>query len=123
MTDVIQDLPTPDVADVQQVTMPAIDAVAVAVDGVVNVRNVPNKKGASTSTTIGTTPQKVLWDDDRRAVATLICESEFSLMNKNSGMAARWPADVPCVITHTSAVWAKSAATAELTVITESWAD
>lgn len=120
----MQDPPTPSVAELNQDEEILIPSVPVTIGEIVNVRNVPNKRGVVTIEHVTTTAVKVLDASTKRAVATLVCASDILLHNSGTGTGAYWPADTPLTITSTSELWASvSTSEADITVYIESWAD
>lgn len=107
-----------------------LDPVPVAVTGPVAVQNVPSRAGASFGRLLlaADVPQApILPADPRRRIARLLCGQPFRVGSEQSavtqGVAALWPADVVCEVTHGEAVWVSVTADAEISVMVENWAD
>lgn len=118
----IIDPPNPDLDELQQREIPPpFPPVPVTLDGPVPVRILPSKKGPAFTHPLYGTLSRVLGYDPSRAVAILVCESEWFYSTGSSGQLVRWPADVPLPIGHCDEVFARVAtdATADLSVITE----
>lgn len=110
-------------------TLP-LDPVPVAVTGPVAVQNVPSRAGASFNRLLlaADVPQTpILPADPRRRIARLICGQSFSIGTEQSavtqGVAATWPANTVCEVTHGEAVWVDVTADAAISVMVENWAD
>jgi|SRR5687767_7171103 len=108
----------------------AIPSVPVRVEGPVTTQQIPSRAGASFSRLLlaADVPQApILPADPRRRIARLICGQPFSIGTEQSavtqGVAAEWPADVVCEITHGEAVWVDVSADAAISVMVENWAD
>jgi hypothetical protein len=122
----------PDVQDVLQVEEPAgvEPVVKVEQQGPVRVQELPHKAAATfnrdITESVGQVP--LLRADPRRAQAILIADGAFYVaMNVASAQdpsrMAEWPPLVPLTITATTDVWVRAVTgTANLSVITESWA-
>lgn len=104
--------------------------VAVTVSGPVAVHNVPSRAGASFSRLLLAADipgGPILSADPRRRIARLICGQSFAVgtdqASVTQGVAAIWPANVPCEITHGDEVWVDVSADAAISVMVENWAD
>lgn len=104
--------------------------VPVSVAGPVAVQNVPSRAGASFNRLLlaADVPQvPILPADPRRRIARLICGQAFSIGSDQASVtqlvAALWPANVVCEITHAEPVWVDVAADAAISVMVENWAD
>jgi hypothetical protein len=116
------DVPTPDLQQLQQ--RDEDPAVPVRTAGPVETHELPSRSAQPSSMTLTTTMQHVLGADLKRKRATLVADDDWRYSTTRSGPGVRWPADVPLLIEHADAVYAKvSADTAELSVISETWAD
>jgi hypothetical protein len=107
----------------------ALAPVAVNVAGPVAVQHVPSRSGASFNRKIVLTEdvRVLLSADPRRRVATVIADQIMSIGSDQqsvaAGVAAIWPANVPCPITHADEVWVDLAADGVVSVMVENWAD
>jgi hypothetical protein len=121
---VTSDPPEPELEEVQQRAPQPTESVPVHVVGTIIARFAPNKIGPAHSIELDTTRAAVLSEDERRAVAILLCDADWLYSAGKLAELVRWPADVPLPISHGGAVWAKvSTGTGTLTVIPEFFAD
>jgi hypothetical protein len=118
----------PDIDDVLQEETPE-PAVAVHVEGPVRTQILPRKAGSTFTKTVGTTPQRILRQDHRRAGAYLTSFGADLLLAFDSASAqepsrmARWPALTPFPSEAITDIWvASESATSEVSIITELWA-
>lgn len=121
---------TPDEADVLQLDDDDIKAVAVKVENVVRVDEMPTRLGGMSTTEVGVTGGKIANGDATRKTLTLISRQQDIYLghtqgdvNQNSG-GCWWPVNTPFVTTSSDEIWA-SAVTDRTTisVITEQWAN
>lgn len=122
----------PDVEDVLQVEEPVgvEPVVKVEQQGPVRTQELPHKAATTfnrdITTNVGQVP--LLRADPRRAQAILIADAAFFVaMNvasaQDTSRMAEWPALLPLTVTATTDVWVRAVTgTANLSVITESWA-
>jgi len=109
--------------------LPIKYTVPVAVDGPVQVHQVPSvSAGARSWNLTATEAQKVGSRDPRRRVARIVSiDQNFyygSSQNEASGSTgAQWPKLVPLEITHSEEIWVRSAtSTTVISVVNEQWA-
>jgi len=106
-----------------------LQAVPVTVCGPVGVQNVPSRAGASFNRLLVATEdvRVLLSADPRRRIARLICGQSFAVGSDQSsvtqGVAAVWPANTVCEITHGEEVWVDVTVDAAISVMVENWAD
>lgn len=125
-----------DVNDIEQEAdrdeIPYMPSVPVAVDGPVQVHQVPSvSSGVRNFTGVTATEAvRVANADPRRRSLTIISVGQNMYVgndkvNVEGGThAALWPANVPLVITHSDWVWVKSAtSTTVVSVLSENWAN
>lgn len=119
-TELILDPPDPALPDVQQRDIPLIPAVPVDVQGIVNVRIVPNRAGPAGTHDMTTVAQTVLGADLRRARATLWSTVAWQYMNKTSGSRVPVAANMVISVTHGDEIAARvTTSTGVLSFITE----
>ena len=91
-------------------------AVRVQTEGPVRVQNLPNRNGNVTADVYGISPERILYQDPKRAVATLIGNAAWTYSPSKTSTRAPIPANVPIVVTHCDEVWA-AAVTGTVTVV------
>lgn len=132
---------SPDIDDVYQEEEPEPTAVPVKVNHPVQVHILPSRMGVSRNYQVGTTNVVPLLNANpkrRRAtlLATLTTSADSStsrgvFIGQNadalSGEAAVWPYNVPLVVEHSELIYVRAQGTlttaAQISVITEDWAD
>ena len=120
----IEDLPNPDLAELQQREVLA-PVLLVRPDGPVSTQPLPARTGPIETNPLTTTFQRVLNRDFKRSRAVLICDVDWLISRSNNAAGgAPWYAKVPLVLTHRDDAYAAVPTdTGTLTVITEIWAD
>lgn len=114
----------PEVEDLQQENDLRNVVVPVRVADPVLTHELPSRVGVIQVAPLSTSAVKVLYSDLKRKKAQLVCASAFLIARNKSGEFALWPANVPLVLTTSDELWAKvSSSTADLTVVSEVWAD
>lgn len=125
--------PTGDLEEVLQEeprTPLRLASVPVTVEGPVSVQTLPARAGASfnrllLAADVPSTP--ILSADPRRRIARLICGQNLTIgtdqASVTQAVAAVWPANTVCEITHQDDVWVDVAADASVSVMVENWAD
>jgi hypothetical protein len=104
-------------------------AVSVKHDGPVTTHELPSRFGTVGQFTASTAPQQILGADRQRKRAVLIATDAPFLVSiarsiNGTATAALWPMNVPLELLHCDAVTvATSSATANITYLTENWAD
>lgn len=102
----------------------AVPPVVVKTDGPVLTHELPARLGVVAEFGLTTTWILVVGVDLKRKRLTLVCDVDWRVSHSQSSTGGTWPADVPLVLSHASAVYAKvSTGTGTLTVIPEEWAD
>lgn len=103
--------------------------VRVSVDGPIRTQQLPHKSAGTRTRTIGTTMQKLLSADHRRALFRILSINQSVYVAFNAGGAGDpttcviWPANLPLTVTADCELWAASTtATTQLSIITEFWA-
>jgi hypothetical protein len=125
----------PDDLEVLQVEVEPVGKeppVRVVVDGPTRTQELPHKGGATFTKALAASPAqpiRVLRADPRRAVARLVSLDQTFLFAFTQATAsdpstmARWPANVPLVISAATDIFLASYSTAAtVTVVTELWA-
>jgi|SRR5688572_8735583 len=103
--------------------------VKVAVDGPVQVHQVPSVSSGSRSWLLDTAGKRIVGKDPRRRTASLMSiDQNFyygtSQQEVDSTTAALWPKLVPLVVSHQEEIWVRSATTTTtLSLVNEQWAD
>lgn len=121
---------TPDDEEVLQIDYDDIDdAIAVKVENVVKVDEVPCRSGGTGKRTAPITGVKLFNRDERRKCATIISlDQDFYLGNKigdvqNGSGACQWPALTPLLITSSDEWYAAGVSgDANISFIIEQWA-
>lgn len=123
-TGVLEDPPTPDVYDLQQRDIP-LHTLPVKHEGPVTVWRLPSRRSSAIATVLGTSFDKILPADDKRARATLVCSVAWEYSRTGAtGSGLPIPANVPITIEHCDRVDARvPTSTGTLSVIAEYWAD
>lgn len=123
-TGVHEDLPTPDLEDLEQREID-VPALPVRVEGPVHAHPLPPMRGPMFKMGLTVDFQHVLGADPKRARTVLICDADWEIShNKAQGSGVPWPADVPLYLPHCDAIYAKvPTSTGNLSVITGIWAD
>jgi hypothetical protein len=129
MSEIRQDAPSPDLAEVQQVE-PSIDPlpippVAIRADGPLPVHDLPSRSCSPFPTVLATAFQKILGGNDlKRKRVTFIGSAAWTYSGTgNPGSGVAIPANVPLTLEHTAAVYASASAACTLATIPEYWAD
>jgi hypothetical protein len=121
-----QDLPSPDVDELQQREDNPLLVVPVRPVEPVPVHEVPARRAAAFTQTVTTTPDKVLAGPDPKRRRVLLFPSGvcYVATTANAGAGARIPANVPVELKHHEPVFIRAAAdTVDVGVIVETWAD
>lgn len=114
----------PEVEDLEQQSELPEMTVKVRVVGPTLTHELPARIGTVRVEPLTTAASKVLYNDEKRKSALLVCASAFSVSRSGNGEFALWPANVPLPVGHCDEMWARMpSSTANLTVITEVWAD
>lgn len=107
-----------------------IPRVPVVIDDVVPVQVVGSRAGASVSKSLLAANGSVLLlgADQRRRIARVIATAGSVYIGTTQSavdhlVAALWPANVPCEITHQEDIYVKVTADAVVSVMVENWAD
>lgn len=119
----VEDPGYPDVPDLLQreVDLPAVP---VRHDGPLVVQMAPSLRGPAFVQALSTTFQHILGADPKRRRTILLGDADWLYRTSTSGNGVPWPADVPLVLEHADQIYAATpTSTANLTVITEVWAD
>lgn len=117
---------TPDLAEVQQ--RPDPDALLVLPARLVEpaaVQVLPARAGAAFVQPLNTQFAHVLGQDPKRRRVVLLGSADWEYSRTgNSGSGVPWPTDVPLVLEHCDAIYARvPTSTGQLSVIAESWAE
>lgn len=119
------ELPQPDISTVQQLPAEPLLTVPVRAVAPVPVSVLPARCGAAFKEPLSTAFSRVLGADPKRR-RTVLCGTEAWEYSRtgNSGSGVPWPADVPLILEHCDAVYARvPTSTGELAVIAEVWAE
>ena len=111
-------------------TEPPVRVEIARIEVPVRTQGLPRKAGATIQKTVGTTPQRILLSDHRRASASIMSVGQNMLFSYSQAGAqdpskfmALWPANLPFVMTIDGELWVASAtATTVISVVTEFWA-
>jgi len=103
--------------------------VRVVVEGSVPVQTLPSRAGASLNRKLLLADGAVcvLSADPRRRIARLIATVAYSVGSDqgtvSQGVAAIWPANLVCEITHAEDIWVSPSADLTISAMVEAWAD
>lgn len=110
-------------------TEPMVRVTVARLEVPVRTLELPRKAGATRTITVGTTPQRVLQSDHRRATARVMSIGQNMLIGYNSAMAGDpsrmglWPANTVFTMNVDGELWIASAtATTSISYFTELWA-
>jgi len=125
----IEDPPAPNLDDLEQREPVALPSVPVTIEGPVRVQNLPARFSSATSDmlpvkaaagAVPVLPVRILSEDPRRTVATILCVQDWRYMTSRTGVSVFWPKNVPMVVTHMAEVYAVAdSAAGEIGVIAE----
>ena len=118
--------------EVLQDATPDRVVVPVTVETPVDVRELPRIGGGAWTDTLDTAGKRVLTNDPKRAVVTIVSLDQAIYYGHDQGNVsaaagtpngALWPANTPLVLTHTEEVFlSSSTSTSRVTIIVERWA-
>ncbi len=119
------ELPQPDIATVQQLPDEPLLTIPVRAVAPVPVSILPARCGAAFKDGLGTSFSKVLGPDPKRRRTVLCGDADWEYSRSGAtGSGVPWPADVPLVLEHCDAVYARvPTSTGNLSVIAETWAE
>jgi len=121
-----EDPPDPDLAELQQRETIIIDPYTVPVRhvGPVGTRELPAQGSGAFATVLSTDMQHILGADLTRKRALLVCAAAWEYSASRTGGGVPIPANAVIDIRHCDSVYAKvTTGTAELSTITEHWAE
>lgn len=125
MSDIVRDIEvTPGLDELLQ-EAPQLATVPVRVDGAVLTQELPSRYvWTTTYAGVVTTFEKIADATEKRKVIRLVSLDAAMWVKSGGQSGAVWPANVPCVLTHTQEILVRAdTGTTRIGVIAEFWAD
>jgi hypothetical protein len=119
----VEDPPDPSLPELQQRELP-FPTVPVEIPGKVRVQPLPARNSSANVFPMDTKLRRVLGADPKRSRVQLVSTVAWLYGRTASGESVPWPANVPCVVTHSDEIYAAvPTSTGNLAVIAEYYAD